>query len=157
MPGGALCSHLLLGCPPAVCELRVGTLLSIDPEKWRVGRENVETGGKRTGSGKESTRWGAGAYRSLGGKKKNGRRRLPAAAFVRSTYQCAGMPSVGKAWEVTFVNGASEHREHLEALQQSHLIFCIQEIILCDCKTRAGVSGRASGQAFTFFLVFCII
>lgn len=70
MPGGALCSHLLLGCPPAVCELRVGTLLSIDPEKWRVGRENVETGGKRTGSGKESTRWGAGAYRSLGGKKR---------------------------------------------------------------------------------------
>lgn len=32
MPGGALCSHLLLGCPPAMCELRVGTLLSIDPE-----------------------------------------------------------------------------------------------------------------------------
>lgn len=64
---------------------------------------------------------------------------------------------MGKAWEVTFVNGASEHYEHLEALRQSHLIFYIQEIILCDCKTRAGVSGRASGQAFTFFLVFCII
>lgn len=60
---------------------------------------------------------------------------------------------MGKAWEVTFVNGASEHYEHLEALQQSHLIFCI----LCDCKTRAGVSDGASGQAFTFFLVFCII
>lgn len=51
-------SHLLLGCPPAVCELRVEAILSIDPEKWRAGRENVETGEKRTGSGKDSTgRW----------------------------------------------------------------------------------------------------
>lgn len=64
---------------------------------------------------------------------------------------------MGKAWEVTFVNGASEHHEHLEALQQSHLIFRIQEIILCDYKTWTGDSDRASGQAFTFFLVFCII
>jgi hypothetical protein len=31
------------------------------------------------------------------------------------------MPSVGKAWEVTFVNGASKQREYLEALQQSFL------------------------------------
>lgn len=85
MPGGALCSHLLLGCPPAVCELRVGTLLSIDPEKWRVRRENVETGGKRTGSGKESTRWGAGAYRSLGGKKKE-RTEEASSSCVRSVY-----------------------------------------------------------------------
>lgn len=94
---------------------------------------------------------GGGGLEKLRGKKKNGLRRLPAAAFIRSTYQCAGMPSVGKAWEVTFVNGASEHHEHLEALQQqSYLIFCIQEIILRDCKTWAGVSERASSQAFTF-------
>ena len=35
-------------------------VLSIDPEKWRAGRENVETGGKRTGSGKDSTGRGDG-------------------------------------------------------------------------------------------------
>lgn len=53
-------SHLLLGCPPVVCELGVGTVLHIDPEKWRAGRENVETGGKGTGSGKDSTGRGWG-------------------------------------------------------------------------------------------------
>jgi hypothetical protein len=46
------------------------------------------------------------------------------------------MPSVGKAWEVTFVNGAREHHEHLEALQQSFLIFSIQEIICMTVKSR---------------------
>lgn len=60
---GVELSHLLLGCPPAVCELGVAVLLSIDPEKWRAGRENVETGRKRTGSGKDSTRRGVGAER----------------------------------------------------------------------------------------------
>lgn len=63
-------SHLLLGCPPAVCERGVGTVLSIDPEKWRAGRENVETGGKRTGSGKDSTRRGVGAERRLRKKER---------------------------------------------------------------------------------------
>lgn len=47
-------SHLLLGCPPAVCELGVGALLSIDPEKWRAGRENVETGGNELDQAKIS-------------------------------------------------------------------------------------------------------
>lgn len=65
-------SHLLLGCPPAVCELGVGAVLSIDPEKWRAGRENVETGGKRTGSGKDSTGrgWGWGQRDDGEGKKE---------------------------------------------------------------------------------------
>lgn len=63
-------SHLLLGCPPAVCELGVGAVLSIDPEKWRAGRENVETGGKRTGSGKDSTGRGWGQRDDGEGKKE---------------------------------------------------------------------------------------
>jgi hypothetical protein len=63
-------SHLLLGCPPAVCELEVGTVLSIDPEKWKAGKENVETGGKRTGSGKDSTRRGWGQRKDGLGKKE---------------------------------------------------------------------------------------
>lgn len=78
---------------------------------------------------------GGGGLAKLRGEKR-GRRRLPAAAFAWSTYQCAGMPSVGKAWEVTFVNGAREHHEHLEALQQSFLIFSIQEIICMTVKSR---------------------
>ena len=45
-------------------------VLSIDPEKWRAGRENVETGGKRTGSGKDSTGRRVGAERCWRGKKK---------------------------------------------------------------------------------------
>lgn len=63
-------SHLLLGCPPAVCELGVGAVLSIDPEKWKAGRENVETGGKRTGSGKDSMGRGWGAERRRQQRKK---------------------------------------------------------------------------------------
>lgn len=63
-------SHLLLGCPPAVCEVGVGAVLSIDPEKWRAGRENVETGGKRTGSGKDSTGRGWGQRDDGEGKKE---------------------------------------------------------------------------------------
>lgn len=63
-------SHLLLGCPPVMCELGVGTVLHIDAEKWRAGRENVETGGKGTGSGKDSTGRGWG-HRDYGlGKKE---------------------------------------------------------------------------------------
>lgn len=38
--------YLLLGCLLVVCELGVVVLLFIDFEKWRVGRENVEIGGK---------------------------------------------------------------------------------------------------------------
>lgn len=63
-------SHLLLGCLPAVCELGVGAVLSIDPEKWRAGRENAETGGKRTGSGEDSTGRGWGQRDDGGGKKE---------------------------------------------------------------------------------------
>lgn len=73
-------SHLLLGCPPAVCEVGVGAVLSIDPEKWRAGRENVETGGKRTGSGKDSTGRGWGQRDDGEGKKRavgGGSQQLP--------------------------------------------------------------------------------
>lgn len=81
-------SHLLLGCPPAVSELGVGAVLSIDPEKWRAGRENVESGGKRTGSGKDCTGKGGWGPKDDGDGRKERSDELPAAAvFARSPYQ----------------------------------------------------------------------
>lgn len=83
---GAESSHLLPGCPPAVCELGVGTVHSIDPEKWTAGRENVETGGKRTGSGRAATGRGVGEERRRLGENRGdggGSRRLRSPA-VRS-------------------------------------------------------------------------
>lgn len=65
-------SHLLLGCPPAqrCVSWDLEPVLSIDPEMRRAGRENVETGGKRTGLGKDSKGRGWGQRDDGEGKKE---------------------------------------------------------------------------------------
>lgn len=75
-------------------------VLSIDPEMRRAGRENVETGGKRTGLGKDSKGRGWGQRDDGEGKKRavgGGSQQLPSPGLHINELGCPLWAKRGKS------------------------------------------------------------